>query len=219
MYPNGCAHEVVDDDQQGMRSIIQWLSFVLKTTNVTPDVRISSDPVNRDVAWKPTPAPLTSDSCFPELMMHVVFFYKDSYKHYHPGWGKSVGMGCGCLGGTPMGAIAVETCLVERIIPANPADPNSREAVMPQAGQVLFPDTSYKTAQALRDFNNEGLPVMIFANWRGLSGGSRDMLTSSLISQLSNSFALDLLVGVPSPSSSGPSHPPTRPWDCRSSCS
>jgi acetyl-CoA carboxylase/biotin carboxylase 1 len=74
-----------------------------------------------------------------------------------------------------MGAISVETRLVEKIVPADPADPNSREAVLPQAGQVLFPDSSYKTAQALRDFNNEGLPVMIFANWRGFSGGSRDM--------------------------------------------
>jgi acetyl-CoA carboxylase/biotin carboxylase 1 len=46
---------------------------------------------------------------------------------------------------------------------------------LPQAGQVLFPDSSYKTAQALRDFDKEGLPVMIFANWRGFSGGSRDM--------------------------------------------
>jgi acetyl-CoA carboxylase/biotin carboxylase 1 len=43
------------------------------------------------------------------------------------------------------------------------------------AGQVLFPDSSYKTAQAIRDFSKEGLPVMIFANWRGFSGGSRDM--------------------------------------------
>ena len=42
-------------------------------------------------------------------------------------------------------------------------------------GQVLFPDSSYKTAQAIRDFGKEGLPVMIFANWRGFSGGSRDM--------------------------------------------
>jgi acetyl-CoA carboxylase/biotin carboxylase 1 len=74
-----------------------------------------------------------------------------------------------------MGAIAVETRLVDRVIPADPADPNSREAVLPQAGQVLFPDSSYKTAQALRDFDKEGLPVMIFANWRGFSGGSRDM--------------------------------------------
>jgi acetyl-CoA carboxylase/biotin carboxylase 1 len=42
-------------------------------------------------------------------------------------------------------------------------------------GQVLFPDSSYKTAQAIRDFSKEGLPIMIFANWRGFSGGSRDM--------------------------------------------
>merc|ERR1712127_448152 len=78
-------------------------------------------------------------------------------------------------GGIPFGAIAVETRQVERVIPADPADPNSREAVLPQAGQVLFPDSSYKTAQAINDFSKEGLPVMIFANWRGFSGGSRDM--------------------------------------------
>lgn len=44
-----------------------------------------------------------------------------------------------------------------------------------RTGQVLFPDSSYKTAQAIRDFDKEGLPIMIFANWRGFSGGSRDM--------------------------------------------
>lgn len=74
-----------------------------------------------------------------------------------------------------MGAIAVETRLVSQVVPADPADVNSREAVLPQAGQVLFPDSSYKTAQAIRDFNKEGLPLMLFANWRGFSGGSRDM--------------------------------------------
>jgi len=103
------------------------------------------------------------------------FFDKGSFKEYLEGWGKSVVIGRGRLGSIPMGAIAVETILVEKVIPADPADPNSREAILPQAGQVLFPDSSYKTAQALRDFNNEGLPVMIFANWRGFSGGSRDM--------------------------------------------
>lgn len=39
----------------------------------------------------------------------------------------------------------------------------------------MFPDSSYKVAQAINDFKKEGLPVMIFANWRGFSGGSRDM--------------------------------------------
>jgi len=175
MYPNGCTHEVVDDDQQGVASIIQWLSFVPKTTDSPPAVRMSSDPVNRAVEWKPTPTPYD-----PRLMQAgtedaLGFFDKGSYKEYLAGWGKSVVIGRGRLGGIPMGAISVETRLVEKIVPADPADPNSREAVLPQAGQVLFPDSSYKVAQALNDFNNEGLPVMIFANWRGFSGGSRDM--------------------------------------------
>lgn len=44
-----------------------------------------------------------------------------------------------------------------------------------QAGQVWYPDSSYKTAQAIRDFNREQLPLFILANWRGFSGGMRDM--------------------------------------------
>jgi len=75
-----------------------------------------------------------------------------------------------------MGVIAVETRNVERRIPADPGNPESREIVEPQAGQVWFPDSAYKTATAIRDFNvGENLPLMIFANWRGFSGGTRDM--------------------------------------------
>merc|ERR1711966_492531 len=116
----------------------------------------------------------------PRLMMGGTtdmpgFFDEGSFKEYLAGWGKSVVIGRGRLGVIPMGAIAVETRLVDKVVPADPADPNSREAVLPQAGQVLFPDSSYKTAQAIRDFDKEGLPIMIFANWRGFGGGSRDM--------------------------------------------
>lgn len=42
-----------------------------------------------------------------------------------------------------------------------------------QAGQVWFPDSAYKTAQSLNDFNKEELPVLVFANWRGFSGGMK----------------------------------------------
>lgn len=35
-----------------------------------------------------------------------------------------------------MGVISVETRLVEQRIPADPANPESREAILPQAGQV-----------------------------------------------------------------------------------
>ena len=45
--------------------------------------------------------------------------------------------------------------------------------VIQQAGQVWFPDSAYKTAQAIEDFNREELPLIIFANWRGFSGGMK----------------------------------------------
>ena len=67
------------------------------------------------------------------------FFDVGSYKEYLAGWGKSVVIGRGRLGGIPMGAIAVETGLVEQIIPTDPADANSREANLSQAGEVTFP--------------------------------------------------------------------------------
>jgi len=175
MYPNGVSHEIVDNDQEGVKSIIQWLSFVPKSVDDIPSMRECADPVSRDVEFRPTPTPYD-----PRLMLagtadELGFFDKGSFKEYLGGWGKSVIVGRGRLGGISMGAIAVETRLVSQVIPADPADPNSREAVLPQAGQVLFPDSSYKTAQAIRDFNKEGLPLMLFANWRGFSGGSRDM--------------------------------------------
>lgn len=92
-----------------------------------------------------------------------------------------------------MGVISVETRLVEQRIPADPANPESREAILPQAGQVRstiaiifklfttkvyclyvsfhqvwYPDSAFKTAQAIEDFNRgENLPLIIFANWRG----------------------------------------------------
>ena len=40
------------------------------------------------------------------------------------------------LGGLNVGVIAVETRLVEQRIPADPGNPESREAIQPQAGQV-----------------------------------------------------------------------------------
>lgn len=104
------------------------------------------------------------------------FFDEGSWTETLAGWGKSVVTGRAKLGGIPMGVIAVETRLMEQRVPADPADPESREAILPQAGQVWFPDSAYKTATAIRDFGrSENLPVMIFANWRGFSGGTRDM--------------------------------------------
>merc|ERR1711937_483050 len=57
MYPNGVTHEVVDDDQEGVQSIIQWLSYVPRVKGSVPACRDCADPVDRDVVFRPTPTP------------------------------------------------------------------------------------------------------------------------------------------------------------------
>lgn len=182
MHPNGVSHELVKDDQEGVKSILDWISFIPKREGAEASILPVSDPVDRAVEFIPT-----KGAYDPRHMLAGVtssdgvtwtsgFFDKGSFKEYLSGWGKSVVVGRARLGGIPMGVIAVETRLMEQRIPADPANPDSREAVQPQAGQVWYPDSAYKTAQAINDFGRgENLPLIIFANWRGFSGGTRDM--------------------------------------------
>lgn len=48
---------------------------------------------------------------------------------------------------------------------------------------MWFPDSAFKTAQAIKDLNREGLPLMVFANWRGFSGGMKG--TSASVVEIS----------------------------------
>jgi len=185
MVPNGVTHELVRSDQDGVEAVLRWLSFVPADVWSIPPIVTSADPVDRAVAWTPTKAPYD-----PRLMLtgDVVggqwapgFCDQGSFHEYMPGWGKTVVVGRARLGGMPVGIIAVETRAVERQVPADPADPVSQDIREPQAGQVWYPDSAYKTATAIRDFNRgENLPLIIFANWRGFSGGTRDMFAEVL---------------------------------------
>ena len=79
-----------------------------------------------------------------------------------------------------MGVVITENRTAEAIKPADPADVKASEAVIQEAGCVWFPNSAYKTAQAINDFRSEDLPLMVFANWRGFSGGQRDMFDEVL---------------------------------------
>jgi acetyl-CoA carboxylase carboxyltransferase component len=46
--------------------------------------------------------------------------------------------------------------------------------------QVWYPDSATKTAQAIEECNKEGLPLIVLANWRGFSGGQRDLFEGIL---------------------------------------
>ncbi|KAJ2054343.1 acetyl-coenzyme-A carboxylase [Coemansia sp. S16] len=183
MYKNGVSHLTADNDFMGICKIVRWLSFVpiargASLLPVSPNMQ--TDPVDRPIAYEPPSGP--SD---PRLFLAGAdteagwlsgFFDRGSFVETLGGWARTVVAGRARLGGIPMGVIAVEARTVENIIPADPANPNSEEQVLQEAGTVWYPNSAYKTAQAIQDFNNgEQLPLIIFANWRGFSGGQRDM--------------------------------------------
>jgi acetyl-CoA carboxylase carboxyltransferase component/biotin carboxyl carrier protein len=123
-------------------------------------------------------------------------FDRDSWREAMSGWARSVITGRARLGGIPVGVIAPEVRTTTAVVPADPAVPASTETVLQQAGQVWYPDSAFKTAQAIRDFAGEDLPILIVANWRGFSGGARDMFSEVL---KYGSYIVDALISCKQP--------------------
>ncbi|CAF1116980.1 unnamed protein product [Rotaria sordida] len=197
MYNNGVTHDVVKDDFDGCLLVLRWLSYMPETMlHLPPVLSELSDPTDRPIDFMPTSTPydprhMIQGGQFTSLqqinhnnndtdisntsIFQSGFFDRDSFTEIMKGWAKTVVCGRARLGGIPMGVIAVETRTVELEQPADPANFDSDARTIQQAGQVWFPDSAFKTAQAINDFKRENLPLMIFANWRGFSGGMKDM--------------------------------------------
>ncbi|GAB1319942.1 acetyl-coenzyme-A carboxylase [Madurella fahalii] len=202
MYRNGVSHLTANDDFAGVSKIVEWMSFVPDKRNSPVPISPSIDTWDRDVVYTPPQrqpydvrwmiAGKDDDDGFQPGL-----FDKDSFVETLGGWARTVVVGRARLAGIPMGVIAVETRSVENITPADPANPDSIEQLTNEAGGVWYPNSAFKTAQAINDFNNgEQLPLMILANWRGFSGGQRDMYNEVL---KYGSFIVDALVKFEQP--------------------
>ncbi|KAL3204964.1 hypothetical protein MRX96_041086 [Rhipicephalus microplus] len=71
--------------------------------------------------------------------------------------------------------VRVRICLGSGKMASLTAAPSWRPRSCLRRARCGFPDSAYKTAQAINDFNREELPLFVFANWRGFSGGMKDM--------------------------------------------
>ncbi|XP_045441590.1 acetyl-CoA carboxylase 2 isoform X4 [Pipistrellus kuhlii] len=182
MHNNGVSHITVPDDFEGVYTILEWLSYMPKDNHSPVPIVTPTDPIDREIEFCPSRAPydprwMLAGRSHPTLKgtWQSGFFDQGSFKEILAPWAQTVVTGRARLGGIPVGVIAVETRTVEMVVPADPANLDSEAKITQQAGQVWFPDSAYKTAQVIKDFNQEKLPLMIFANWRGFSGGMKDM--------------------------------------------
>lgn len=202
MYRNGVSHMTANDDFEGVSKIVDWMSFVPDKRNNPIPIAPSADTWDRSITFFP-PLKQAYDVRWliggkeDEEGFLSGLFDKDSFQESLGGWARTVVVGRARLGGIPMGVIAVETRSVENITPADPANPDSMEQITTEAGGVWYPNSAFKTAQAINDFNNgEQLPLMILANWRGFSGGQRDMFNEVL---KYGSYIVDALVKYAQP--------------------
>jgi biotin carboxylase/acetyl-CoA carboxylase carboxyltransferase component/biotin carboxyl carrier protein len=157
--------EIPTDEAYDPRVLLDGHSSTVTTANA--DFNLPT-PVN-------TPGSNNSGFAHTQSKWVAGFCDRGSFVETLGGWAKTVVTGRARLGGIPIGVIATENRTVSKTIPADPAAPESGETTTTQPGGVWFPDSAFKTAQAIRDLNAEGLPLFIFANWRGFSGGQRDM--------------------------------------------
>ncbi|CAK4078457.1 unnamed protein product [Aphanomyces euteiches] len=186
MHNNGVTHLTSNNHLHGIASILNWLSFVPATRGAALPIRdiTGVDTVDRAITFEPTrvaydPRELLTGKVV-DSTWQSGFFDKDSFVESLAAWAKTVVVGRGRLGGIPVGIVVTEVRTVEKLTPADPASPLTQEQTVQQAGQVWFPDSAHKTATAIRDFKGEDLPLFIFANWRGFSGGQRDMFDEVL---------------------------------------
>ncbi|KAK4428493.1 Acetyl-CoA carboxylase 1 [Sesamum alatum] len=184
MATNGVVHLTVSDDLEGISAILKWLSFVPAYSGGPLPILSPLDPPDRPVEYLPEtssdPRAAICGAMDGTGKWLGGMFDRDSFIETLEGWARTVVTGRAKLGGIPVGIVAVETQTMMQVIPADPGQLDSHERVVPQAGQVWFPDSATKTAQALMDFNREELPLFILANWRGFSGGQRDLFEGIL---------------------------------------
>lgn len=204
MYPNGVSHLLSATHYESVSKALQWLSFVPSCKGGSLPIRNIDgiDSITRTVDFAPTkgvqydPRMLLCGVDLGDDCWQSGFLDRNSFIETLAGWAKTVVAGRGRIGGVPIGVIVTENRTAETTKPADPADLTSQEKLVQQAGGVWFPDSAYKTAQALKDFNRENLPCIIFANWRGFSGGQRDMFDEVL---KFGSMIVDALVAYQQP--------------------
>ncbi|MCJ1313429.1 acetyl-coenzyme-A carboxylase [Agyrium rufum] len=202
MYKNGVSHMTANDDFEGVSKIVDWMAYVPDRKNQPIPISPHSDPWDRNITFTPTPKQaydvrwLIGGKEDGEGFLSGLFD-KDSFQEALGGWARTVVVGRARLGGIPIGVIAVENRTVENVTPADPANPESAEQITQEAGGVWYPNSAFKTAQAIKDFNHgEQLPLMILANWRGFSGGQQDMYNEVL---KYGSYIVDALVKYEQP--------------------
>lgn len=127
---------------------------------------------------------------------------KQSFCETMDQYAKNVVTGRCRINNETFGLVYAVSHMTEKRMPCDPADLTSAIKTDCLAPNILYPDTSYKIAKTIRDCNVEKIPILIIADWRGFSGGTRDMYDnvldfgSMIVSELAH-YKQDVTIYIP----------------------
>jgi acetyl-CoA carboxylase / biotin carboxylase 1 len=150
MFYNGVSHTVAQNDLDGVKKILRWITYLPPTV---PAEKLTGMTIAAPTMFKDDKARLvhtqpTKSAHDPRLILDPPegggLFDRGTFDEIMSGWAKTIITGRARLRGLPVGVIAVETRTVECEIPADPATQDSQTKCVLQAGQVWYPDSAFK---------------------------------------------------------------------------
>ena len=164
MHQNGVTHLTASNCLEAMKQAVNWMEWKTRVEAKEPA----------------RPVPPEGDGALSPAQLVDVLFDAGSFVEVQRAWAKSVVCGRARLNGRAVGVIATQTATTELVVPADPGDFSTSERRIQHPGCLWLPDSAAKTAEALEDMGREHLPIIILANWRGFSGGLRDLFEGVL---------------------------------------
>ncbi len=156
MTYNGITMLDVANDINGIEMIKLWYDMLF----------------NNDIEW--------AYNYMTPLKSYKYLFDNGQMVECYSNWGQSAIGGYARIGEKTVGVIIGNDEVTIKRIPSDPGNMASTKNEVVYAGNVLYPDTSHKIAQMISNFNRDGLPLVIIANFVGFSGGTRDMFEKIL---------------------------------------
>jgi biotin carboxylase/acetyl-CoA carboxylase carboxyltransferase component/biotin carboxyl carrier protein len=166
MSNNGISQLLVNSDKEAVNSIQLWLSYKISST-ISDQLPNNIQPISN-----------VYDHTIYDVITNIVD--SESFMETMTNWAKSVVTGRAKINGKSYCIIAANHNSNTKFIPVDPGNLESKNEIITQAGCVWYPNSAYKTAKSINDANVEGLPLLILANWRGFSGGTKDMYDNVL---------------------------------------
>ena len=165
MGPNGISHRMANNDYDGIKEIQLWLDLLYSPIGVD-QLFIS----NKNI-WSPI------NQISYELSEIID---KGLWFETMPEYATSILTGRAFINSQAFGIIIANPRSTEITIPVDPGNLDSEITVENKNGAVLYPDSSFKIAQTINNVNHEKIPLFVWINWRGFSGGTRDMFNQVL---------------------------------------